>query len=146
MIPYPSRTLTDIALRIATHLMPDLQTEYGQADAGLLTGLLLTFAQEYEREVYHRLIVIVEIQALFETRTDKLSDGDAPDIEAIRAFTRAAPASLKLDDVTACHAEGFNLLIELHAWAEQHDAELELEIWRLLRRHSERNKFDMPGP
>ncbi len=146
MIPLPSKTLTDIAMRIATHLIPDLQTEYGQADGGIITGLLITLAQDYERAVFNRMTDIEEMQALFSTQLERSDGTEAPNHDALAAFTRAAPASLMLDEVTRLHAQGFDLLIELHAWAELNDAQLDLEIWRLLRRHSERNKFDMPGP
>ena len=144
MIPTPRKTLSDIATRIVTHLVPDLQSEYGQADGGLITALLLTLAQDYERAVFNRMTDIEEMQALFGAHLDKRADADQAD--SLRAYMSAKPETLMLDDVTKLHARGFELLIELHAWSEQHDAELDGEIWRFLRRHSERNRFDIPGP
>ena len=70
----------------------------------------------------------------------------APGAEARSAFLSKEPASLQLADVNALHDEAFSLLIDLHAWAEQQDESLNLAIWRLLRDHSERNKFEIPGP
>ena len=35
------------------------------------------------------------------------------------------------------------LLIDLHAWAESHDAGLDQEIWAFLGRHADRNRFDV---
>ena len=40
------------------------------------------------------------------------------------------------------HAEGLDLLIELHAWAEAHNTKLDQSIWSFLLNHTEREKFD----
>lgn len=148
MIPVPGKALTDLAIRIATHLVPNTQSTFAQADGQLITALLLSMAQDFERAVYNRMADIDEIKGICRT----LSTLDKSDLtqlsvlsEAV-AFQAKTPASLMLADVTALHAEGFELLIAIHAWAEQYHAELDLQIWRLLRRHSERNKFEIPGP
>ncbi len=140
MIPAPGKTLADLALRIATDLMPALNTEFTQADAGLITGLLLTMAQDYERAVDNRMQDMQEINALFA----KLS-ADVPGHEARQTYLAKAPASYHLDHVTALHGEAFEHLIDVHAWAEEHDATLNAAIWELLRAYSERNKFDLPN-
>ena len=46
MIPAPGKTLADLALRIMTDLAPELGSNFAQADAGLIAGLLLTMAQK----------------------------------------------------------------------------------------------------
>ena len=140
MIPAPGKTLSDLALRIATDLMPALNTNFTQADAGLITGLLLTMAQDYERAVDNRMQDMLEINALFaELRPD------VPGHEARQTYLAKAPASYHLHDVTALHAEAFEHLIEVHAWAEDNDLAVSDTIWQLLRAHSERNKFDLPN-
>lgn len=145
MIPAPGQTLRDLATRIATDLLPSLSTPFSQADAGLITGLLMTMAEDYERAVDNRMRDIAEMRALFE-ETAANKPADIPGSDARAAFLHQAPASFHLADVTALHAEGFTLLIELHAWAEDaHETELEEAIWALLRTHSERNKFELPN-
>ena len=150
MIPVPSKSLTDIAVRIATHLTPAIQTNYGQADGNLISALLLTMAQDYERAVYNRMQDIEEIKQLcaqcLPQFTEQSDSTDLPDRQALSAFIDRQPDSLMLAHVTECHAQAFELLISLHSWAEEHNETVNLGIWQLLRRHSERNKFDIPGP
>ncbi len=140
MIPAPGKTLADLALRIMTDLAPELGSNFAQADAGLITGLLLTMAQDYERAVDNRLQDLAEMRALFADL-----DANVPGADARRAFLEKTPASFTVSDVTKLHAEGFERLIELHAWAEAESSELDAAIWQFLRAHSERNKFDLPN-
>ena len=141
MIPAPGKTLTDIALRIANTIAPDAQSNFVQADAGLISALLLTLGQDYERAVDNRLQDIAGMQSLFERYADIATLG-----EELDKFVRRTPRTYQLRDINEVHAAGFALLIKLHAWSEEHDADLDVAIWDLLRAHSERNKFDMPGP
>ena len=139
MIPKPAASLTDLAVRLATHIAPGLQDNFRQADAGLLTGLFLTFAQDFERSVGSQMVDIGEMQAIFAAATASPMASDCKRLSA------AKPQSFYLADVTACHAECSELLIEVHAWAELHDDALNLKIWRYLRAHSERHKFELPN-
>ncbi len=148
MIPYPGKTLTDLAVRIATDIAPATNNNFAQADSGLITGLLLSMAQDYERAVFNPMADIDDIKALCRHLRD-LSDAEREGFDALQActaFLEAEPASLMLSDVTALHAQALNLLIDIHRWAEDHNDDINLAVWRLLRRHSERHKFDIPGP
>ncbi|MEE4282136.1 MAG: hypothetical protein V2I41_09330 [Pseudomonadales bacterium] len=144
MIHQPGTQLRDLAVRIATHVLPDMASAYGQADAGLISGLLMALAQDFERAAFNRMTDIEEIRQLFKVALD--SSQNVPAKQAMEAFTEAAPASLHLRDLDQLHARGFELLIELHTWAETNDVQLNHAIWSLLRRHSERNKFEVGGP
>ena len=144
MINQPGTQLRDLAIRIASHVLPDITTPYGQADAGLISGLLMALAQDYERAAYNRVTDIDEIKQLFKGALPSLQEH--PDQLDMAAFTNATPDSLLLSDLDRYHAGGFELLIKLHSWAESHDSDLNHEIWALLRRHSERNKFDIGSP
>ena len=139
MIPKPSASLTDLAVRLATHIAPGLQDNFSQADAGLLTGLFLTFAQDFERSVGSQMEDITDMQAIFSAA------GASPMAAECERMSAAKPESYYLDDVTACHAECSELLIQVHAWAESHDDSFNLQIWRYLRAHSERHKFELPN-
>jgi len=147
MIPSPSQSLADIAVRIATHLMPATNSNYAQADSGLITGLLLAFAQDFERAIYNHMADLDEIKALClqlrELPEDK-REGLPPQAD-LDDFIAQTPRTLMFADVNALHARGLELLISIHCWAERNNPEMDLEVWRLLRRHSERNKFEIPG-
>ena len=144
MINQPGTQLRDLAIRIATHVLPDMTSAYGQADAGLISGLLMALAQDFERAAFNRMTDIEEIQQLFKVALE--NHQNLPATQAMASFTHATPISLHLHDLDQLHARGFGLLIELHTWAEAHNTELNQAIWLLLRRHSERNKFDVNGP
>ncbi len=135
MIPRPSLALTDLAVRLATKVAPNTTETFYAADAGLIAQLMLTLAQEYERGVETRMNDIDEMRTLLRS---------APPSDDIDAFLALAPISLALADVNAVHDTGTRLLIDVHAWAEVHDEPLSLQIWRYLRRHCERHKFELP--
>ncbi|XOV84468.1 MAG: hypothetical protein ACFHXK_04990 [bacterium] len=144
MINQPGAQLRDLAVRVATHVLPDVASAYGQADAGLISGLLMSLAQDFERAAFNRMTDINEIQDLVKAA---LAGGRGlPDPQKARTLADAAPASLHLRDLDELHARAFTYLIVLHAWAETHDAALNQAIWALLRRHTERNRFDVAGP
>ena len=144
MINQPGTQLRDLAIRIATHVLPDMNTAYGQADAGLISGLLMALAQDFERAAFNRMADIEEIQQIF--KVAKINHPGLPADQDMEAFSERAPASLHLQDLDQLHARGFELLIDLHTWAEANNPELNQSIWSLLRRHSERNKFEVGGP
>ena len=66
----------------------------------------------------------------------------APNAAARADFAASKPATLTHADVSAWLDGGLALLIDLHAWAEQADADLDARIWGFLRRHTERHKLD----
>ena len=141
MIPEPSQTLADLAQRIATHILPELSSEFAQADAGMILSMLLTLSQDYERAIDARMQDISEMRDLFATLPEQY-----PDTRRCQDYIDQAPSSLHLPDVNALHGEGLRLLIDVHAWAERHDDSTNAAVWALLRRHSERHKFDLAMP
>lgn len=136
MIHNPSQVIQDIAMRLATRVIPELTSEFGQADTGLLVGLLSTLAEDYERAADNLDLDIQALKSLFD---------QAPEDAARTEFVDSVPASLHLRDLTEFHDRGMQLLIELHAWAEINDRRLDRAIWLLLRESSERHKFELPG-
>lgn len=144
MIPQSGRALTDLAVKLATDLAPAMSTEYGAANAGLMSLLLLALAQEQERAVAVRMTDIEEMVALFTTAQRQHTE--AAGAAARAAWCEQQPKSLMLSDVDRFHGRGFELLIGLHVVAEtEADAELDRAIWDLLARHTERHRFDLPS-
>ena len=138
MIPKPTQTLTDLATRIATHILPNCEAEYAQADSGLLVGLLLTTAQEFERSIECRMQDINDLKNLFGNFATVL-----PADIAWEALLQQQPESFYLSDVNQLHGEFLDIFIQLHSWAEQtHQAEFETAAWAFLRRHTERHKYE----
>lgn len=142
MIPKPGAALADLAVKLATGIAPETTSAYAMANTGLISALLLAMAQDSDRAAANRVADIEDMKSLF-AQANLL---DAPGAAARTAFLQGAPAGLRISELDAFHAEGFAALIDLHAWAEAHDPALSLAIWDLLRTHTERNRFDVPGP
>lgn len=140
MITSPGKALGDLAMKLAMSVAPETSSAYVMANAGMIAVLLQAIGQDSERAVANRLQDIAEIKVLFRRFTD--GEDEAPNPSAREAFLDRTPPSMHLSDVTTVHAEGLNLLIELHAWAEANDAELNQSIWTFLLNHTERDKFE----
>ncbi|HEY5679572.1 MAG TPA: hypothetical protein VIS55_05850 [Pseudomonadales bacterium] len=137
MIPNPSKALVDLAMKLSTGVLPEIGSPYAAANAGMTAVLLIMLSQDSERAIANRMNDIDELKALF-------ADAAAfPDRVGLASFVDAEPDSLLLADVDRLHADGMRLLIDLHAWAESHDAGLDQEIWAFLGRHADRNRFDV---
>ena len=140
MITTPGKALGDLAMKLAMSVAPETSSAYVMANAGMIAVLLQAIGQDSERAVANRLQDIAEIKVLFTLITDM--EDEAPNPGAREAFLERVPPSMHLSDVTMVHAEGLNLLIELHAWAEANNAELNQSIWTFLLNHTERDKFE----
>jgi hypothetical protein len=144
MIPRLSQGLVDLAGKLATAIAPETTSRFAMANTGMISMLLMALAQDAERAVASRLTDIEEMKALFAAADDSAA---GPEQAADRAaFCLRQPDSLRISDVDALHADGLNLLIGLHAWAETHHPELNDRIWDFLLRHTERHRLDIPGP
>jgi hypothetical protein len=144
LIPQPAKALADLAVKLATGIAPETNSSYAMANTGLISMLLLAMAQDHDRAAANRMADIGDMQTLFRAaaRAHPAASGAA----VREAFCNGAPAGLRISELDVFHAEGLAALIELHAWAELHDAALALEIWDFLLKHTERNRFDLPGP
>lgn len=136
MIPRPEQALADLAGRIGTRLLPELQDPYAGADAGLISLLMTMLSGELESGVARRLTDGAELKALFSSATG------APERDARAGFITSEPRALTLTEVTAWLDEGLSLLIELHSWAEDADPDLNERIWAFLHAHTQLHKFD----
>jgi hypothetical protein len=143
VIPQPAQALADLAVKLATGIAPETTSSYAMANTGLISMLLLALSQDHDRAAANRMADIGDMQTLF--RDVARMHPSAPGAAARDAFCNGAPAGLRISELDAFHAEGLAALIDLHAWAEVHDAELSLEIWDFLEQHTERNRFDLPG-
>lgn len=127
MIPNTDDALRMLSERLMTELLPDLKTQYSQADGMLLGMLMNAIADEVAAGIDHRMKDIADMVLL-------LKQGSA--------FHRAdnvvdqTPKSLKLKDVNLLHDRLTSELIRLHetvesAGTEEAD-EINREIWRYL--------------
>jgi hypothetical protein len=143
VIPQPAKALADLAVKLATGIAPETSSSYAMANTGLISMLLLALAQDHDRAAANRMADIGDMQTLF--RDVARRHPNAPGAAARDAFCDGAPAGLRISELDTFHAEGLAALIDLHAWAEVHDADLALAIWDFLAQHTERNRFDLPA-
>ena len=139
MIPAPAATLNDLALKLLLDVAPAAGNDYAMADTALIAQLLMALSQEFEVAAEQRMQDVRELKTLFQK-----VDGSVAQADAREAYIARQPASLKLSVLVALHDAGMQLLIDLHAWAEQHDDALNRSIWKFLRRHTERHQFNLP--
>lgn len=136
MIPQPDKALLDLAGRLTAGLAPAISTVYGVADAGMISMLMMALAKEAGSGVERRMADGRDLAEVFATADH------APGAEARAAFSSSEPASLSHSDVSAWLDQGLALLIDLHAWAEREDTDLDARIWGFLHRHTERHRLD----
>jgi hypothetical protein len=144
MIPKPGQALTDLALKLATSIAPETSSVYAQANTGMISALLLALAQDGERAAANRLDDIADMKRLFSITAGLYPEATGADTRA--RFCASSPAGYRISELDAFHAEGMRALIELHAWSEHHAPDVSGQIWDFLRTHTERNRFDVPGP
>ncbi len=121
---------------------PETQSAYAASNAGMIAMLMQCLAQDFDRAAAVRTQDLDELVALFESLRDVPPESLA---NRIAAFLRGSAESLRIEHLNARHAQGMELLIELHAWAEEVDAdELDQEIWNFLTRHADRHAYHLP--
>ena len=146
MIPRGAEAIQRLARRIGTDLIPKAADAYTATDLGFMTALLGMVAQDFDRAAdvlqsqHEALVPILREAAL------RLAD---PDLAGrIEAALAAAPASLRISDLTVRADATLRLLIEAHAgvevaavagaeWAEG----LNAQIWRFLETQTEAEAY-----
>jgi len=142
VIPRPQQALSDLAMKLAAGVAPDTNSAYAASNAGMIAMLMQCLAQEFGRAAAVRTQDIDELTALFESLRDVPPEAL---VARINAYLRGSAESLRLEHLNARHAQGMELLIELHAWAEESGAdELDQEIWSFLIRHADRHAYQLP--
>jgi len=144
VIPQPARALADLAVKLVQSIAPETNSPYAMANTGLISMLMLAMAQDSDRAVANRVADIDDMKALFAKVEHQYPD--APGTASRAQFRAGSPPGLRVSELDPYHAEGMAALIDLHGWAETHAPALSLEIWDFLVTHSERNRFDLPGP
>jgi len=142
VIPAPQQALTDLALKLMLSVAPQTRSSYAASNTAMIGMLLQCLGQDFDRGAQVRSDDIAEMSALFRNLPGTL---DAALAKRIDAFLHTRPQSLRITDLDAHHDDATRLLIELHAWADQHrDAALDSAIWDYLTRHAERHAYHMP--
>jgi len=129
-------------MKLAMSVAPETQSAYAASNAGMIAMLMQCLAQDFDRAAAVRTQDLDELVALFESLRDVPPE---PLANRIATFLRGSAESLRIEHLNARHAQGMELLIELHAWAEEVDAdELDQEIWNFLIRHADRHAYQLP--
>jgi len=146
MKPDVDAGLRYVAQRIAGSLIPDLGSEYGAADAGLITILLQAAAEEYQRGAQARIADLEAMRVLLAEGARRVEDPGLA--ERLAGEARRTEDSLRITDLNASHDRCKALLIELHATVEEAaraDApwacDLDLAIWRFYEAYADRHAF-----
>lgn len=139
MIPRGSRALGDLAMKLAMSIAPETSSTYAAANTMLVSSLMQCLALDYDRAAEVRMQDIGELREIF---GDAVLHAPADVARRIRSFLSAEPKSLRISDIDALHAQGLEILIDLHAHAEDAgDTALDRRIWEFLERHADRHAF-----
>ncbi len=141
MIPRPQHALQDLAIKLMVSIAPQTQSTYAATSTGLIAMLMQCLAQDFDRAAAVRIEDLDEMKALLVAAPATLPVALA---QLIAQFLAQAPASLRIEHLTAHHAQAMQLIIELHSWAEANDApELNRGIWAFLIRHADRHAYQV---
>lgn len=147
MIPHADQALNLLARRLTTALVPDLKSDYAQAD-GMLTGQLMTvLATELGYGIERRMQDVRAMQELFVAAALQLSD--EPLAQSLVQLSRLKPTSLTLKDVDAAHDELTVALLALHERVDLPAPEADRDklqainamIWAYLESHAARHQI-----
>ncbi|MDB4150753.1 hypothetical protein N9740_04580 [Pseudomonadales bacterium] len=147
MIPHADQALNLLARRLTTALVPDLKSDYAQAD-GMLTGQLMTvLAAELGYGIERRMQDVRAMQELFVAAALQLSD--EPLAQSLVQLSRLKPMSLTLKDVDAAHDELTVALLALHERVDLPAPEADRDklqainamIWAYLESHAARHQI-----
>lgn len=148
MKPDADAGLGYIAQRIATSLIPELGSEYGAADAGLISVLLQAAAEEYQRGAHARMADLEDMREILAEGARLLDD--AALAERLADESRRTEGSLRIEDLNASHDRCKALLIELHAAVEEAGRaraawarDLDVAIWRFYEAYADRHAFNL---
>ncbi|MBI1263041.1 MAG: hypothetical protein GC184_15090 [Rhizobiales bacterium] len=126
-----------------TDIAPHLTAEYAVGHVSLMALMLFMTAHEHEHGAEFEMTDIQEMQAIFADATGKVAD------TALKArLAEAAKADVPSLQLSKLRAQGDlyrSLLIELHEWAEAHNAHLEGVILDHLLDAANRRKLTMPS-
>lgn len=142
MIPRAAQALSDLATKILVSIAPQSKTPYAAADTSMIGMLLAALAREHESGTDDRLTDIADLQAIFSNAIAPRAGAAYPGRDALAEFVARTPADFKLTTIDALNADGLNLLIELHAWAETNDDALNVAIWSFLEAFADRHMLD----
>jgi hypothetical protein len=134
MRPEVNQLLQTTGIQLAGIAAP---TAYAQGSAGLMTGLLMISAAEYDRAAETRVADNDDMRALFAALAPTVKDA------GLRAQVDAAAAtkdaSIRISALNTANAELRKVLIALHTHVEDAgDREAQKRIWTVLNASAER--------
>ena len=127
-------------MRLVTEVAPAVADGYVRSNVEVMAGILIAATEEIDRAAAMRVEENAAIRALFRDAIPSLSDA------ALRGRLAEAAAegepSLRISELNRANDRLRRLLIELHAFVEEHDQEwarrIDRAIWEELRAGTER--------
>jgi hypothetical protein len=145
MRPSVDRVLQQLAGNLVTEVAPAISVDYVQRNTGLVSGLLMCAAEEWDRAAERRLEENRELRRIFAEAVIHVADTGLRG--RLEEAARAEETSLRIQELDRSNDALRALLIELHAHVEdlkgpasQH---LEAEIWKELLRSTERRALSL---
>ncbi len=145
MRPPVDRVLKQLATTLIGEIAPLVQVEYVQKNTLLVSMLLVSVAEEWDRAAERRVEENRELRRIFAEAAPAISKGEL----RTRLETAASEKDLRLRirDLDASNDALRGLLMDLHAHVEGLETEeagrIESEIWRELAASTERRSLSV---
>ena len=134
MRPEVNQLLQTTGMQLAGIAAP---TAYAQGSAGLMTGLLMISAAEYDRAAETRVADNAEMRALFAELAAKVKDAALK--TQVEAAAATKDASLRISALNAANAELRKVLIALQTHVEDTgDRDAQKRVWAVLNASAQR--------
>lgn len=145
MRPSVDRVLQQLAANLATEVAPAVSVDYVQRNTGLVSGLLLCAAEEWDRAAAWRVEENRELRRIFAEAVIHVADTGLRG--RLEEAAQGEEGGLRIQDLDRENDALRALLIELHAHVEELKGpaarHLEAEIWKELRRSTERRALSL---
>ncbi|MCC7366470.1 MAG: hypothetical protein IT303_19085 [Dehalococcoidia bacterium] len=142
MRPPIPHTLQVVAGTLATQVLPEARTPFGQQAVGLAAQLCVLISQEFDRAVARLVEENGAVVALFARATDVVPAGELRDRLAAAAATPVPGPDLRVSALQVVNDDLRRMLIDLHAAVEQlatpEARALDAAIWDELRASTQR--------
>lgn len=140
MKPEVNKVMTALSGTILTKIMPNLNSEYAQRDAGLLSLIMTAASEEYDRAAEVRVAENRDMRTVFAAAAHEVQDRELSD--RLEAAAKTTDANLRISALNKSNNELRQLLIDLQVYVEGQDADwasaIDRQIWDALRASTKR--------
>ncbi|MEE8399244.1 MAG: hypothetical protein V3S89_09580 [Desulfobacterales bacterium] len=143
MRPQGDYILNTVATNLITRYVPEMVSDHGKAELGLMSVLLMAVSEEFDRAAHRRIEENRALGKLFAESLPVVKDDDLK--HRLETASKKETTDWRISSLDQLNCEQIELLIELHAHietlADEEARTLEAAIWQELKDYSRRREF-----